>query len=353
MVSEHQTVPWNPSLPIEVRQQLASECDAIAEACAACGVKVERNPGTRAIPNTIATTKFMIERTYRPSIEPPIFDSGYFACDATLTTLFSLYASNTKSPSLGGNPDKIQLALRHVHRSREVNPQSFLDNMLYASIILKAPDNNDPVLRYKHLHTALNSLITVYEQSRISKLKLPDLATQIFKLTSDTIKASQAVPWLSRSESLAIIIRAKRLLSSDATFFDLPDAKRAYAMLSLLEGVSSNDIGEIGRSLRADPNYKFDAVLISVWCDIHRGGPLNREDAEFLLENKLRENAPILSALVLWGLDRPEEAMRLLEETCARNPDWWHDLDIRRVTSLKGLQQLYGERFLRIAIQPR
>jgi serine/threonine protein kinase/tetratricopeptide (TPR) repeat protein len=353
MVCQNGTFPWDAALPVEVRQQLATECDMIARACAACRVEIEGDREIFAIPNTILTTKFSIESSYRANVEPPTFQNGSFSCDSTLTALHAVPVWKARSRHPMISPDDIQMPLNFARRAYEVNPKSFLGNIIYAFFLLNAPDNNDPYKRYKHLNTALSSLLTAHEQAALSKIENRDLATQICRLISEVTNASQAIPSSSRPELLATIVRGRNFLSSSKAFLDTAETERAHALLALLEGVSSDYIAEIGQSLRNRPPYERDALLISTLCDIYRGRPLNQQDAELLLKGGFEERAPLLSALVYSGIGRSEEAMHILEQIREKDPDWLKDIERMRTTYLRGLHKSHGERFSRLATQPR
>lgn len=349
MVSEHGKLPWKSSLPVEIRKQLAEECDRIAQACAACRVEIDGNREHFAVPNSVTLAKFVIERTYLSNLQPPIFNNGYFPCDTSMSLLYALYEWRASSSS----SEKFNILLDEADRTLATTPDAFFNNALYSHIILQAPDNNDPLMRYKHLHSALSSLITAYEKAQVSRVDNGDLAVQIFKLVRQVAQASQAVPQVSRPELHATVTRAGELISRNRAFVGMPDAEVALAMVELLQGVSSEKIAATGQSLRNDPDFESDARWITVVCDIFRNQPLNERDAESLLNEGLPERAPLIAAIIYTKLGRLEEAIQHLEQLVRTNSKWRVDVARMSLTHLKSLSDGYGERFRELTAASR
>jgi serine/threonine protein kinase len=344
-------LPWDTTLPIEVRQQLAAECRMIARACAACGVEIDGDPERRAVPNMVTNVQFMIERTIDPETEPPVFGNRYFSSDASTALLVAFRAWQGRPADV--QQTEIQIPMVAARRALEVNPEGLLENIINAHLNLRASHNNDSTLRYKHLHTALSSLITAYGQSRMGGVGHSDLAFQVFSLVRDVAHASQAVPVASRPELLATLTRANAVLSGNRILAGTPEFEIAQAMLNLLQGVSSPQIRNTGESFRDDPSYRHDATLIRVLGDIHAGQPVNQQDAESLLAADLKHQAPIHAAMVLTNLGRYDDAISLLEELCARNPAWSQDISRVVPTYLKPLQDAFNVRLSRLTQQSR
>jgi serine/threonine protein kinase len=332
MVSQNEMVPWDVRLPVDVRRGLAAECALIAQACEACGVKIAMGTGGFAVPNTVPTTQRMIQRTYEPNTPVPMLPNGYHLADISVPLLYETVRANDVR---GAEPP-----LKAAERAKLANPKSFLVSILGANVHLQASTNNDPVLRYRHTHNALDSLLTAHEIARESRIDHHNLSLQVCELIRQVARAALSVPQDLRPELLGTVLRAGSFIDSNESLMATPQAQSAKAMLDLIQGVG---VADKDISLLSHPTYKYDATLIQALSAAYRGEPSNKEDADWLLSRGLPKQAPIIAAIIYTNLGEHEKAITLLE---GLGPEWLPDIRRMCTTHLERLSESpYANRF--------